>query len=289
MRSNTKLAVFMVVALSLVLTTSCVKKKVDEPDPMGPAGFAISLKVSASPNVLFAGTESREATTVSAILTKYDGTPLAGRTIFFELLDGLVNQRADGIGYFEGMSAVASRVTDGSGRVTLNYYGPTVGEISSALTDSFYITAHVAWEGAEGISEWAPLYIVRNSDDLIFNVSVDPNVLWCTNSRPESTIKAFFAVRNGNPIAGRKVFFKIKKGLGRFKGDGTLTYKNTGADGYATIIYQGPTGGEMSAEEEFVTIEVQPETWWEPFGEYGAQPTDHYIHVEFDIRLKKGN
>jgi len=289
MKSKTKLAVFTLLALSLILSPSCMKKKVDNPDPLGPAGYAISLKVSASPNVLFAGTESRESTAVTAVLTKYDGSPLAGKTIFFELIDGLTNLRADGIGYFEGMGAVASKVTDGSGRVTIDYYGPTVGEISSALSDSFYITAHVAWEGAEGISEWAPVYIVRNSDDLIFNVAVDPNVLWCTNTRPESTIKAFFAVRNGNPIAGRKIFFKIKSGLGRFKGGGTLTYKTTGGDGYATIIYQGPTAGEMAAAEEFVTIEVQPETWWEPFGEYGTVPTDHYIHVEFQIRLKKGN
>jgi hypothetical protein len=289
MRSNIKLVVFMFLALSLVLFTSCMKKKVDEPDPLGPAGYAISLKVSASPNVLFAGTQQRETTTVTAVLTKYDGSPLAGRTIFFELLDGIVNQRADGIGYFEGMGAVASKVTDGSGRVTLDYYGPTVGEISDSLTDSFYITAHVAWEGAEGISEWAPVYFVRNSDQLIFNVSADPNVLWCSNTRPESTIKAFFAVRNGDPISGRKVFFKIKNGLGRFKGTGSLTFKNTGSDGYATIVYQGPTAGEMGSSEEMVTIEVQPETWWEPFGGYGTPPTDHYIHVEFQIRLKKGN
>jgi hypothetical protein len=289
MRSKLKLAVFIIAALSLVLSISCVKKKVDQPDPLGPSGYAISLKVSASPNVLFAGTESRETTTVTATLTKFDGTPLSGKTIFFELLDGLVSQRADGIGYFEGMGAVASKVTDGSGRVTIDYHGPTVGEVSNSATDSFYITAHVAWEGAEGISEWAPIYIVRNSDDLIFNVAVDPNVLWCGNVRPESTIRAFFAVRNGNPIAGRKVFFKIKKGLGQFKGDGALSFKNTGADGYATIVYQGPTGGQMSVAEEIVTIEVQPETWWEPFGEYGTPPTDHYIHVEFDIRLKKGN
>jgi hypothetical protein len=289
MRSNAKYTGIILLALSIFLFTSCVKKKVDEPDPLGPAGYAISLKVSASPNVLFAGTQSREITTVTAILTRYDGSPLSGRSIFFELLDGLANQRADGIGYFEGMGAVASKVTDGNGRVTIDFHGPTVGEIASSLTDSFYITTHVAWEGAEGVSEWTPVFFVRNSYDLIFNVAVDPNVLWCTNTRPESTIRAFFAVRNGNPIAGRKVFFKILNGKGHFQGGKTLTFVQTGSDGYATIIYQGPTAGEMGAVEEMVKIDVQPETWWEPFGEYGTPPADHYIHVEFGIRLKKGN
>ena len=289
MRPKIKTAVFVLLALNLVLFTSCMKKKVDEPDPLGPAGYAISLKVSASPNVLFAGTQSRESTTVTAVLTKYDGSPLAGKTIFFELRNAM-NARADGVGYFEGVGAAASRVTDGTGRVSIDYHGPTVGEIQTGFEDTnYYIVAHVAWEGAEGISEWTPVYFVRNADDLIFNVSVDPNVLWCSNTRPESTVKAFFAVHNGDPIAGRKVFFKIKKGKGQFAGGSTTTYKETGSNGYATIIYQGPTSGEMTAAEEFVTIEVQPETWWEAFDGYGGTPDQYYIHVEFDIRLKKGN
>ena len=292
MRSNAKYAGIILLALSLFLFTSCAKKKVDEPSPLGPVGFAVSLRVSASPNVLFAGTQSRETTTVTAVLTKYDGTPLAGKTIFFELRNAL-NTRADGIGYFDGVGAATSRVTDGSGRITIDYHGPMAGEIPIGFQDTnFFITANVAWEGAEGISEWAPLYFVQDFQDLIFNVSVDPNVLWCANTRPESKITAFFAVPDGTPIAGRKVFFKIKKGKGQFPGGVTSTYKVTGADGSATMTYQGPTGGEMTAAEEFVTIEVQPETWWAEFGDYPPgtpDPTKYYIHVEFDIRLKKGN
>jgi hypothetical protein len=292
MRSNAKYAGIILLALSLILFTSCAKKKVDKPSPLGPAGFAVSLKVSASPNVLFAGTQSRETTTVSAVLTKYDGTPLAGKTIFFELRDAL-NARADGVGYFEGVGAAASRVTDGNGRITIDYHGPMAGEIPNGFEDTnFYITANVAWEGAEGISEWTPIYFVQDFQDLIFNVTVDPNVLWCSNTRPESKITVFFAVPDGTPIAGRKVFFKIKKGKGQFPGGVTSTYSNTGSDGYAIMTYQGPTGGEMTAAEEFVTIDVQPETWWAEFGDYPPgtpDPTKYYIHVEFDIRLKKGN
>lgn len=289
MRSNTKYAGIFLLALSLVLFSSCQKKKVDDPSPMGPVGYAISLKLSANPNVLFAGAQSRETTTVTAVLTRFDGIPLAGKTIFFELRDALVNTRADGVGYFEGLRAVASKVTDGSGRATIDYHGPTVEEISGFLTDNFMVTAHVAWEGAEGISEWTPLYFIRDFQDLIFNVSADPNVLWCAGSRPQSKISALFAVPDGTPITGRKVFFKIKKGKGIFPGGVTTTYSLTNSEGYANMTYLGPTAGEMTAAEEFVTIEVQPETWWEPFDGYDATPSYYYIHVEFDIRLKKGN
>lgn len=284
-----KSAGFILLVFSLGLFTSCVKDSVEEPSPLGPSGFSISLNVSSNPNVLFAGTQSRETTTVTAVLKKYDGTSLAGKTIFFELRDGLLSQRADGIGYFEGYRAVASKVTDGNGRATIDYHGPTVSELKDSLTDNFYITAHVAWEGAEGITEWTPIYFVRDFTNLIFNVEVDPNVLWCTSQRPQSTITAFFAVPDGTPIVGRKIFFEILKGKGLFQDNKTKTFKETNSSGYATMIYKGPTAGEMTQGEEWVTIRVQPETWWEAFDGYGVTPEKYYIHIEFDIRLKKGS
>jgi hypothetical protein len=287
MRPKTKFSGFLVLALSLLLIVSCTKRKVDEPSPLGPAGFAISLKVSASANIMFAGSTARDTTTVTAKLTRFDGTPLSGETVFFEVNDPDGIRSLDSIGYFDGHQAVATKVTDGSGNVSVTYYGPKAAEIIA--NGYLYITANVAWEGAEMVAEWAPVYVVRDFNDLIFNVKVDPNVLWCSNTRPESTITTFFAIPDGTPISGRKIFFKIKKGKGQFPGGVTTTFKETGGNGYAIMTYQGPTGGEMTAAEEFVTIEVQPETWWEEFGGYGVPPTNYYLHVEFDIRLKKGN
>ena len=209
MRSNIKFAVFMLVALSLVLFTSCVKKKVDEPSPLGPAGYAISLNVSASSTVIFAGSTARDSTTVTASLVKYDGTPLSGRTVYFEVNDANGNRSLDSIGYFEGQ-AVASKVTDGNGAVTVTYYGPKAAEIAS--NRYLYITANIAWDGAENIAEWAPVYVVRDFTDLIFTVKVDPNILWCSSQKPESTITVFFDVPDGTPIVGRKIFFEITSG-----------------------------------------------------------------------------
>lgn len=289
MRSHIKFAIFMLVALSLVLFTSCVKKKVDDPSPLGPAGFAISLKVSASSNVIFAGSTQRDTTTVTAQLTKYDGSPLTGRTVYFEVNDANGLRSLDTIGYFEGHQAVASRVTDGSGRVSITYYGPKAAEV--VANGYLYITANIAWEGAEIIREWAPVYVVRDYSDLIFNIKVDPNILWCTNTRPESTITVFFAVPDGTPIVGRKIFFEILSGLGQFKDGTRKTAKETDANGYVTMIYQGPTGGEL-LDDQWVTIRVQPETWWEDFGDYPPgepDPTKYYLHAQFQINLRKGN
>jgi hypothetical protein len=278
MRSNIKFAVFMLVALSLVLFTSCVKKKVDEPSPLGPAGYGISLKVSASSNVIFAGRTARDSTTVTARLMKYDGTLLSGKTVYFEVKDANGSRTYDKYGYFEGHQAVASKVTDGNGTATVTYYGPKATEVNS--NRYLYITANIVWEGTENIAEWAPVYVVRDFTDLIFNVKVDPNILWCSNTRPESTITVFYAVPDGTPIVGRKIFFEIVSGLGQFKDGKTKTFKETDSNGNAIMIYRGPTSGELMGDD-WVKIDVQPETWWDEW--------DDYLHAEFEIRLKKGN
>jgi hypothetical protein len=289
MRSTAKYAGIFLLALSLFLFTSCAKKKVDEPSPLGPAGYAYSLKVTAKSNVIFAGNSQRDMTTVTATLRKFDGTAVAGKTIFFEVNDVNGIRSLDSIGYFEGHQAVATKVTDGSGNATVTYYGPKAAEILS--NGYLNITANVVWEGAESIAEWAPVYVVRDFTDLIFTVKVDPNVLWCSNVEPQSTISVFYAIPDGTPIVGRKIFFEITSGLGRFSDGNRKSYKTTNSNGYAVMTYRGPTGGQMGSQDGWVKIMVQPETWWEEFGEYtdGTDTGDYYLHVEFEIRLIKGS
>jgi hypothetical protein len=286
MRSNTKYVGIVLLAFSLILVTSCVKKKVDEPSPLGPAGYAISLNVTAQSNVIFAGSTARDSTTVTARLMKYDGTPQSGRTVYFEVNDVNGIRSLDSIGYFEGHQAVASKVTDGNGMVSVTYYGPKAAEIVS--NGFLNITANIVWEGAEHIMEWAPVYVVRDFNDLIFTVKADPNVLWCSNQRPQSTITVFYAIPDGTPIVGRKIFFEIKSGLGDFSDGKVKTFKETNSNGYAVMTYRGPTSSQMVKPEDWVRITVQPETWWEEFGEY-EDPTNYYLHADFEIRLKKGN
>lgn len=287
MRSRVKFIGFILLAMSLAVFSSCTKSKVEEPSPLGPVGFSISLKVTASSNVIFAGNSTRDTTTVTASLKKYDGTPLAGKTIYFEVNDVNGIRSLDSIGYFEGHQAVAPKVTDGNGNVSVTYYGPKAAEIIG--NGYLNITANVAWEGAENVTEWAPVYVVRDFTDLIFTVKVDPNVLWCSTTRPESTITVFFAIPDGTPVVGRKVFFEITSGLGTFSDGKVKTYKNTDSNGYAVMTYRGPTAGQMGLPEDWVDITVQPETWWEEFGGYGSVTGDYYLHVDFRIRLKKGN
>jgi len=302
MRLKNRFYLIFCLILSFTVITSCTKDAVEEPSPVGPSGFAISFKVSANNNIIFAGFQQRQNTTITAVLRKFNGEALAGRTVFFELLDPF-GQRADGIGYFEGFGPAASKVTDGNGIVTINYYGPTAGELRRRESDhnedtediefnDFSIAAYVAWEGSEFIYEYIPIYFVRDFSDLIFNVTVDPNVLWCSNTRPQSTIRAYFAGPDGIPLVGRKIFFEITSGLGNFSDGKVKTFKETGSDGYATMIYRGPTKNEMGSDNEWVFITVQPQTFWDLFGDYPPGEPDedrYYLHVEFGIRLKRAD
>lgn len=261
----------IVMGLALILTSGCKRNAVEEPGPFGPPGLSLLLKLNTTPNVIFAG-DVRESVTVTAKLEKYTGAALAGETIQFQVNDAFGN-RAN-VGYFEGNQSVAHKVTDSNGQITIGYFGPTAMELTA--DSQIYITAIVAWEGKEYITEFSPIYIARDVTEVNFNIIAQPNVLWCTTVRPESTIQATFTKTDGAPLVNRKVYFTILSGPGHFGDNKTKTYVMTNNQGEANIQYIGPKNS-MIAFDQFVTIQGQPET-----------TTPFYIHQEIDIRLIKG-
>lgn len=269
------ITILALVAL-MIFSSSCNRNALEEPSPFGPSTFALLLNMSASPNVLFAGAD-REMTTITATLQRYDGMAISGKTVHIDIRDALGAKVT--VGYFEGNISTSTQVTDQNGRVRINYYGPFAQEL---LTDfTVYITAVVAWEGEEFISEFAPVYIIRDTATMTFTVIADPNVLLATEARPQSQIKAYFNTADGIPLAGRKVFFTVYSfenyfmSGGVFEGNKTVTYAVTDDKGFASVTYYGPTKYEIGGDG-FVTLKVQPET-----------STGSYIHQEIDIRILK--
>jgi hypothetical protein len=124
----------------------------------------IILDVSASPNVLYAGT-FRKRSTITANLRLANGTPLANKRIYFEIND------ADGdriyLGYFEDdQGSVLIKTTDSNGDITFTYSGPTNAELvymGMGSEESFiiYIKAYYAGEGADDITETTPITILK--------------------------------------------------------------------------------------------------------------------------------
>jgi len=153
-KNKTLLFITLSLVLSVFVVTSC-RDAVEAPSPAGPSSFAILLSMSANPNVLFAGPSTRQMSTITANLKKYDGTPLPGETIYFEIVNAQ-GMKVD-LGYFDPL-LTQSKVTDGSGIAEVLYFGPLYGEITS---DRFlYIRATVAGQGSEIISTTAPLYFI---------------------------------------------------------------------------------------------------------------------------------
>jgi hypothetical protein len=260
--------VSVILVLFLVFSTSCKRTGIEEPSPFGPSTFSILLQLAAFPNAIFAG-NTRETTTITATLKRYDGISIANTTIHFDIRDALGNKI--NIGFFEGNQAVITEVTDSNGMTSVGYYGPFSQELVTDTT--VYITAIVAWQGKEFINELTPIFIIRDAVDLTFTLIASPNVLLATENRPQSQIKAYFKTVDGIPLAGRKVFFKILSGPGMFIDNKWKTYALTDANGFATITYLGPTKFEIGYDDA-VTIQGQPET-----------TTPFYIHEEIDIRI----
>ena len=158
-KNKTLILITLSMVLSVFMLTSC-RDAVKEPSPIGPSTYAVLLYLNANPNVLSAGPTERPQTIITATLKKYDGTALAGRTLYFEIVDKL-GAKLD-LGYFEGNLGVKRLDTDGSGTISLIYHGPLSSEI--AANGTIYIRATLSGEGSEFITEKASLYIIRNSD-----------------------------------------------------------------------------------------------------------------------------
>lgn len=266
----TVLIVGLIIAAFLPFS-SCKRSAVEEPSPVGPSTYAVLLNVSASPNVLFAGS-FRETTTITAVLKKFDGAALANETVHFDVRD------ADGsrsnFGYLEGQQSVVTRTTDSNGYVTLNYYGPIAQEITGDSTVHIYAT--VAWQGKEFIAEFTPVYIIRDVIDIALDLTANPNVILATSKRPESKVIAVATLVNGVPLVGRRVYFSILSGPGKFSNGKRKANIVTNASGVASITYIGPKTTEITKDTS-VEVRAHLET-----------STPDWLHKEVFIYVIKG-
>ena len=115
------------------------------------------------------------------------------------------------------------------------------------------------------------------SISLVFHISADPNVLYCTSQKPKSKITTSLTRSDGSPIVGTRVYFSILSGPGSFTGGGTRASVVTNQNGIATVTFSGPAGNTIK-RDQFATIRGQPQT-----------ATPNYIHREVSIRLIKAN
>lgn len=253
-----------------LLSSSCKREAVKEPSPFGPSTLSILLNLTASPNVIFAGS-SREMTTVTATLRRFDGAPLAGKTVYFQVESKGGQQN---VGFFEVNQAVASRTTNSSGMASINYYGPLALELTKSVVVN--IRASVAWEGSEFIEELTPVQIVRNPTELTFLVGAVPNVLNATATRPQAMVTAR-VLFGATPAKNRRVYFSILNGPGQFSDGKRKTFALTDDNGMAVVTYIGPTASEIPYD---LFVEVS--------GHLETTSFEVYTHKEIFIRIIKG-
>ena len=253
MKTNKK-PIVMTVALALILFTfySCQRTAIDEPSPLGPSSIATMLRLEASPNVIFAGLMDRQTTVIIATLMQYNGAPLANRTVFFEVVDTAGN-RMD-LGYFDGDVAIQSVVTDGGGIARTHYHGPLPEEIVD--NGYVYIRATVAWDDSQFISDTAPLYVIRDSDEIILMAEAYPNLIYAGETRAHSEVRAVVTI-GGAPAVGMPVYFVLTPDIGRFADGKWNAMVLTNDQGVASITYVGPLWVELPPTGATVNISVE--------------------------------
>ena len=248
--SAKKLLIFTT-ALALVLgVTACKRHDVDQPSPVGPSTLATVLKVSANPNVIVAGSQ-HAGTTISVSLRRFDGTPIVGRTVTFEICNS-AGLPVD-VGYFEGHETVLSRQTDGGGNISLTYYGPLNTDIASSTLVNIWATA--AAEGDETIQDFTPINIILDSvtTDVLLEVVATPNIINAGTDREHSVIAAYVRRADGLPLAGRTVYFEInddtdvRSHIGYFKEENPVASAVTNSNGRASVTYYGPIKSEIGS------------------------------------------
>lgn len=246
--------IVMTVALALILFTfySCQRTAIDEPSPLGPSTIATMLRLQASPNVIFAGLLDRQTTEITATLTRYDGSPLSDRTVFFEVVDN-AGDRLE-LGYFDGNLAIQSIATDGGGNARTHYHGPLTEEIVD--NGYVYIRATVAWDDSQFVTDTAPLYVIRDSDEIILMAEAYPDLIYAGETRAHSEVRATLTI-GGAPAAGIPVCFVLSPDIGRFADGKRNAMVVTNSQGVASITYVGPLWVELPPTGATVNISVE--------------------------------
>ena len=267
MKAKTLIAGILTLAAAF-LVPACSRDGVEEPNPTGPSTYSIVLKVTAATNTILAG-QSRGSTAINATLKKYDGSPLANRTVFFELVKKDLTTKEE-LGYLENAGIVTkAKTTDGSGNVSSIYFGPTADELTSFGVDdtSIYIKLSCALENNNFVSDYAQIDIVSENAPMTpaIIVMANPNALYAGTQREPSDIFVKFTDSNGGPLGGKKLFFEIfnsdqtaKTTLGYFAGNLAVVERTTDDAGIASVTYYGPTAAELTnLDLENTTVNIK--------------------------------
>ena len=177
--------------------------------------------------------ESGNSTTLTATLTDGDGNPLEGKTIAWWASDGIVEP--------------ARGVTDGSGRVSITYTAPAVGEETSVT-----IAATFAGGDGYGASRGSATGTITPPPGvrLIGTIlTVEPST-FTVESEDSVTLTVTLTDVNGNPLEGKMIYFSVttmpNSGVTDSSGKTSIRYTAPSVDTETSVTVEATFQGDAT-------------------------------------------
>lgn len=152
-RTVMKAGFLALAALTMIVTPACKRDAVEEPGPpTGPSGKSYFITISASPSVLSSNTKATAA--ITAVLRRYDGAPVPGQSVRFEITDN--NAATTNIGSL----STKSGITDSAGIARTVYTVPKV-DVEE------FVNVRATWANAPWTEEywsWVPISLRYKGD-----------------------------------------------------------------------------------------------------------------------------
>lgn len=161
-----------VILVGLMMSTSCTRTDVSEPQLFGPSTFEVVVEGAASPSSLYIPeTRTSQASVVTIKVTKYDGKPLAGKEIIFQQVRKLTGGN-DYIswGYFDDVNFSMKKTTDSNGIVSVKYSIPGLYPNLPSDNMTIYVFATLV-DDSRQVFDGGTLGVIR--DEIPVNVYVN--------------------------------------------------------------------------------------------------------------------
>lgn len=142
----------MVLGIVLLAASACKRTAVNEPSPVGPSTIHLTFTLTATPNVLYAGTQ--RPTAEIRVVIKDGNNPVLGAVVYFTVVSGL--------GIFSDYTLRTFIVSNEYGVASAVILGPLKSEITTDV--AIVVRAQMKTDSPQSIFKDVGIQVLRAPD-----------------------------------------------------------------------------------------------------------------------------